>query len=220
MKSLFIALFTFLMILFLSISGCTSDTSSVQPTTPVVSTTHTLTLHATTLKLTTQTTPTNQLSTIEPSEMALQLSDLPTGYTIKERSERTTSDVDKLALDMGWIKGYTVKFQKIGTTSSDITLIQQDISIYPIDKISQNLPIVKTSLIKISNASYLVEPLSDPKIGDSSQVFRITISNLNMKLYLIQFVKADVYEQFEMFGTSTDYETLKNLAKIGAAKIK
>jgi len=44
--------------------------------------------------------PEIKLSTIEPSEMALQSDELPENYQIKERSEQVKSDVVKSALDL------------------------------------------------------------------------------------------------------------------------
>ena len=41
--------------------------------------------------------------------MALQLSDLPEGYEIQERSERVASDVRQEGLDQGWKRGYVVE---------------------------------------------------------------------------------------------------------------
>lgn len=52
----------------------------------------------------TPSTPEIKLSAIEPSEMAIQLDDLPENYQIKERSEQVRSDVVKSALDLGWKK--------------------------------------------------------------------------------------------------------------------
>jgi hypothetical protein len=149
--------------------------------------------------------------------MALSLSDLPQGYVIKERSERTTSDVDSKALALGWKKGYTVTFLHQGSTILDVTRIQQGISIYPIDKINDVMFTIQDSALKLSNETIKVEKLSDPKIGDSSQAFRITEGNL--RYYSISFTKYDVFEELSMTGTTTDYETLKDLANIAVAKI-
>ena len=66
-------------------------------------------------------TPTSEikLSTIEPSEMALQLSDVPDGFKIIERSEMTNSDVSYFGIDNGWKKGYFVRFERVDTKDLD-----------------------------------------------------------------------------------------------------
>jgi len=40
----------------------------------------------------------------------------------------------------------------------------------------------------------------------------------NSQLYMIAFVKYDVYEQLSTNGTAADYETLKQMTGIAAAK--
>ena len=192
-----------LIIILVCIAGCSTTPSTTQITpTP---------------------TPESILSTIDPSEMALQLSDMPDGFEIGERSERTRSDVSQGALDNGWKKGYYVFFQrKESKELKDIEYISQYISLYPIEKIDQPLISAKKSLIDSSNDSYLVEELSNPKIGNSSQAFRVkrTVLGQHATEFYIHFVKKDVYETFIDIGTSTDYENLKSIAKIAAAKIK
>ena len=46
--------------------------------------------------------PESRTATVEPSAMALQLSDLPDGYIIKERSDVAYADLNPLARDEGW----------------------------------------------------------------------------------------------------------------------
>ena len=191
MRTYFVATVLLLLILSVSITGC----SSVTPT-----------------------TPTNQLSTKDPSEMALQLSDLPEGYQIQSRGETTRSDVSYIFQDAtyGWTKGYSVGF-----LNSDGTFILHDISIFDIDQMDGILFLKGKSILVMSNATNSVDQLSDPNIGDSSKAYRIkrTIDGQTITAYTIVFTKKDVFEQVIMSGTMTDYEILKNLAKIAAAKI-
>ncbi len=157
------------------------------------------------------------LSTLEPSDMALQLSDFPGNFTIKERTERVKSDVNKDAIDLGWKKGYYVRYARIGESISDVTVIEQLISVYPIENVSKivNLP-------RESDKNITYDELSKPNIGDNSRAFRITTKDefgTEQKYYQIEFVRMDVYVSLYMSGTTTDYELLKGLAKKAEAKI-
>ena len=158
-------------------------------------------------------------SKTEPSKMALQPGDLPENFIIKERSERTTSDAAKAALENGWEKGYGVTFSRVDLNQRVGTEITQDISIYPIEKISHMLPVIKAGYTQQWGNTSVVEDLSDPKIGDQSQAFRITNTDKS-KTYIIIFNKMDVLETFTMTGITTDYETLKELAKKAASNVK
>lgn len=155
-----------------------------------------------------------KLSTVEPSMLALQLSDLPSNFTIKERTERIGSDVLQEARDLGWEEGYYVRFVKIGDNIFDATIVRHSISIYPSENISK---IIDIPMVSDSNRTY--DELSKPNIGDNSRAFRITTEDDN-RYYEIEFVKMDVYENIQMSGTTTDYELLKELAKKAEEKIK
>lgn len=156
-----------------------------------------------------------KLSSLEPSDLILQLSDLPSNFTIKERTERVSSDVSENARNLSWKKGYYGRFAKVETLL-DMTVIEHTISIYPIDNISKVLDIPMES-----NEYVTFEELSNPNIGDKSRAFRVTEkSGLETRYNFIQFNKMDVHETLYMRGTSTDYELLKELAKKAEAKIK
>ena len=169
-------------------------------------------------------TPSNpeiKLSTIEPSEMALQSDELPENYQIKERSEQVKSDVVKSALDLGWKKGYIVKFVQVELNNLEVTSIEQDISIYPIENINKSLSLQRVESTKYTaNNSNRIDDLSNPNIGDQSQAYRITNKSDNSKSYAIDFIKQDVFESLRMSGTFTDYEILKELAQTAAEKIE
>ncbi|MCX9014560.1 MAG: hypothetical protein OIN89_07180 [Candidatus Methanoperedens sp.] len=184
-----------LLIIMVLLSGCTEQTSTTSET----------------IKEQTKT----KLSSIEPSDLILQVSDLPSNFTIKERAERVKSDLDEDAKNLGWKKGYSVIFIK-GETIFDMTAISHSISIYPIDNISKVLDIPRKS-----NENRTYDELSNPNIGDKSKAFRVTEnSGFETRSYMIEFVKMDVYEYISIGGTSTDYELLKELAKKAEAKIK
>src|SRR5208337_1856034 len=205
MRKSIILTVAFLLILSIFIAGCTSISSTSIPT-PV------------------QTTAI-QLSTIDPSEMALTLSDVPAGFTIKEGSERTSSDMSQEAHANGWEKGYYVQFERSSTGTNtgvvDFEILEQTISVYPIDNVNQVLDERGPEILQTANTTFKVEQLSDPEIGDSSAAFRIKTSYSGVPIngFDIIFVKKDVYEEVASMGTSADYETLKNLANVSASKI-
>ena len=194
MRKCFIVLAILLIILTVSISGCTSE---------------------------------NKLSTIEPSEMTLQISDIPENFILEKSSESVPSDVSQWALDHGWKKGYYVIYNK----TDDIipipdTTITQYIAKFPIDNISLIIPNTVKNLKNQATENVSVDELSMPNVSDSSRMYRITTKGVNAKTYVILFVKKDVYEIIQVYESifeknkMKDYETLKQLANVAAAKIK
>ena len=161
--------------------------------------------------------PKPNLSTLELSELAIQVSDLPSNFTIKERSERVRSDLGQEAIDLGWKKGYYARYVKIGDNIFDVTIIEQIISVYPLENISKTL-----TLPRESGENITYDELSKPNIGENSRAFRITIkeNSEEKRFYKIEFSKMDVYEAILMSGTTTDYELLKELAKKAEIKIR
>lgn len=194
-------LLVLLLITMVFLSGCTQQTTTAPETN----------------KVTPQEQPKTKLSSLEPSNLILQLSDLSSNFSIKERTERVRSDVNEDARNLGWKKGYYVRFVK-GETLLDMMVIEHSISIYPIENISK---VITTQWKSDDNVTY--DELSKPNLGDDSRAFRITQKSefgQENRVYLIEFVKMDVYEALYMRGTTTDFEILKELAKKAEAKIK
>lgn len=160
----------------------------------------------------------NKSSTLDPSEMALQISDLPSGYV------KTNSDTINLVQNNQnfWNvkKGYQVGFAK-GSTKTDIVIVGQAILVVPIDKINQVLPNISSQYGKMGTQ---VVQLSNPDIGDSSIAFRVENPQEGFETsgesFNIAFVKQDVVEIIVMTGAQTDYDVLKTLAKKALEKIK
>ena len=167
-------------------------------------------------------TPESRIATIEPSGMALQLADLPEGYVIRERSDVAYADINPLARDEGWKKGYYVAFYRMNTWNYDITGITQQISVYPTDRIRIIFDEVKSGVESRSNASISVAELPFSKTGDQSIALRLTDANdqHGIMTYTVIFTKKDVLEQIEMKGTTTDYEVLKDIAGTAAGRIR
>lgn len=153
------------------------------------------------------------ITTKEPSQLALQLSDFPSGqnYTLKERTERVRSDVSSSGLELGWQKGYAVKYYRIGSIF-DMTAVEQAISIYPVENISKVLTIPYNS-----TENTTINELSKPNIGDDSRAYRFDTGT--DRIFRIEFIKMDVYISLDMYGITTDYELLKDLAKTVESRI-
>jgi hypothetical protein len=198
---IFMAVFV---LLSAGMAGCTSPAPS--PQTPTASP-----------------VPAKTQSTIAPSELALQLSDLPANFSLLEKGERNVSEMSNWSLDQGWNGGYYADYVKNDTNTSSVTLIEQLISVYPAENISLIVPdtvgsVKNWSAEDTNNRS--VEEVALPAIGDSSSVLKISDKSDNSHEYLIAFVKYDVYEQLYTNGTATDDETLNHLAGVASAKIR
>jgi hypothetical protein len=166
--------------------------------------------------------PESKTVTVEPSAMALQLSDLPDGYIIKERSDVAYADINPLAREEGWKQGYYVAFYRMDVRTYDITGISQQISVYPLDRIRIIFDDVKMNLQSSANTSATLTELPFPKTGDRTIALRTVDANdpYGIMTYTIVFTKKDVLEQIEMRGTTTDYEVLKDIAARAAQKIR
>lgn len=166
--------------------------------------------------------PENKLSTIEPSAMALQISDLPDGYSIRERSDVSYTEISPMARDEGWKKGYYVAFYRLNVKNYDITGITQQISIYPLNRMTLIFDELKNNLITQGNSTVSVTELPFPKTGDRTIALRSVDENdqYGIITYTVIFTKKDALEQIEMRGTTTDYEALKEIALKAALKIQ
>lgn len=164
----------------------------------------------------------SRVSTVEPSVMALQISDLPEGYTIKERSDVSYAEINPIARDEGWKKGYYVAFFRMNAKNYDITGISQQISIYPLNRMALIFDEVKNGIISRTNASVSVTELPFPKTGDRTIALRTIDANdsYGIIVYTVIFTKKDAFEQIEMRGTTTDYEVLKDITARAALKIR
>lgn len=159
-----------------------------------------------------------KLSTIEPAKMALQPADVPANFTLVEEFERNASEMRDWSLGMGWKKGYSASFE---TRGPDARGIDQLISVYPAENITLIVPNTIQSVKNWSaeDRNVTIEDLPSPGIGDASGALKVTQAGEPVNLYLITFVKYDVYEELVTNGTASDYEVLKTVARKAAAKI-
>lgn len=168
--------------------------------------------------------PVQTLSTVAPAEMALQPSDLPAGFVLLEKGDRNASDMRSWSLEHGWKGGYFAAYQKQDGTASSGIIIDQALSVYP----AENITLIVPDTLQLgktwadgdpANRSVEDDP-SLPSIGDFSRAMKITDKSDNTLEYMVVFVKQDVYMELYTNGTAADYETLKNLAGVAAAKIR
>ncbi len=173
---------------------------------------------------TSQAPPVSKTSTIEPSEMILQPSEIPVNFTLLEKGQRNVSDMNEWALDHGWKNGYYAVFLNNDPNAIPGTVIEQYISTYPVENITLIVPDTvsgwKNWTLEENNPNLSFEELSLPTIGDSSAAMKVSNKTDNTQVYSISFIKKDVFQQFWTNGTATDYDTVKQLAGIAAAKIK
>jgi hypothetical protein len=198
--SLMTVLLTCFIILSVGIAGCTSQAPSAPPA------------------------PATKTSTVEPAELLLQLSDMPANFTLVEKGERNASEMNEWALDIGWKKGSYAVFQKNDPREISGATIEQYTSVYPAENISLVVPDTvqswKIMTVEENSANVTLEEISLPTIGDSSAALKYSNTTDNTRLYVITFSKKDVFQNLFTNGTATDFETVQQLARVAAAKIK
>jgi hypothetical protein len=167
-------------------------------------------------------TPESETSTIPPSGMALQLTDIPSDYILKDRSVMVFPEVTQLTRDLGWRQGYFVSFYRINKEKDDQTGIRQSINIFPLENMNKVFSIEKEDMKSRADVSGTIYEIPFPTIGDTSIAFRGNNANdpSNYVVYSVLFTKKNVYEKITMSGTSTDYEVLKDIAQKAAEKIR
>jgi hypothetical protein len=202
-------IFVLILIFFVFLAGCSSSPQAQAEPTP-------------TSTPTIQPAPESRTATIPPSDMALQLPDLPPDYNIKDRSVMITPEVSQLARDLGWVQGYFVLFYHLDKDKNDQTFIRQSISIFPIENMNKVFTTEKEDMKSRSEESGSFHEMPFPTIGDMSIAYRSSNDNDPdyIVVYSVIFTKKNVYEKITMTGTTTDYETLKEISQKAAEKIQ
>jgi len=153
--------------------------------------------------------------------MALGLTDLPSDYILRDRSVMTTPDVTQLTRDMGWQQGYFVTFDRTGRIRSDQTRIRQSVYVFPVENIRRVYSLEKIAFEGTESMMASPYEIPFPDIGENSIAYRMTDTPESGQVtYTVLFTKKNVFERITMSGTSTDYETLKEIAGIAAEKIR
>jgi len=206
MKNRFIALILVVQLAVIS-AGCLSPAPALPPTQ--------IPLPAT------LPTPESTIATIPPGGMALQLTDVPPDYLIKDRTVIAYSEVSQIAHDLGWQQGYRVTFYRMNREKDDLTGIRQSISVYPMENMNKVYAIESEGILSNENGTTRYE-IPFPAIGDKSMAFRETRigDTMGLAVYTVIFKKKNVFETISMGGTTTDYEILKEVVRKAADKIR
>ena len=161
------------------------------------------------------------ISTVSPSEMALQKSDLPEGYFLRDRSVIPYEEEPKINRDLGWRQGYRVEFYRMNLGVDDLTGITQTIGIYPLDNMNKLYSVEREALLQEESPIEKYE-IPFPVIGDKSIAVRMTNPEDPYKVvtYTVLFENRNVFEKITMTGSTTDYEILKDIAKKASTQIR
>jgi hypothetical protein len=162
------------------------------------------------------------VATVPVSQMALQPSDIPSDYILKDRSDRTYLEMSQMSHDLGWRAGYAVSYYRVNQEKYDLTGLRQLIDLYPLANMNKVFDIEKEAIESQNTGTTKIYELPCPKLGERTLAYRKTDdqSHLSISTYTIIFTKKDVYEELTMGGTTTDFETLKELAQSAAEKIR
>ncbi|MGD0081412.1 MAG: hypothetical protein ABSB80_12295 [Methanoregula sp.] len=167
-------------------------------------------------------TPAFAVQTTSPaiSDLALTLSDFPGDYLLRDRSVVAYEQVGPVFRELSWQQGYEVSFYRMNRAKGDNTLVRQLISIFPADRVDTVYEVEKESMLAQPDGTMRYE-VPFPTTGDESIAFRENDLNAPERnvTYSLLFAKNNVYETITMGGTTTDYETLKDLALKAAGRI-
>jgi hypothetical protein len=151
----------------------------------------------------------------QSSDMALQPGDLPSAYTLQDRTVIALPEVSQLARQLGWQQGYYVSFSQRNGNNEVITRIWQSVNSFSSDNINGVFLIERDELRKEELSPGTRYEIPFPAIGERSIAFRETdpLDPERPVTYTVIFTKKNIYEKITMSGTSTDYELLKRLAQ-------
>ncbi|MDD5142839.1 hypothetical protein [Methanoregula sp.] len=165
--------------------------------------------------------PESPVASVPLSDLALSKEDLPSDYRLKDRTFTSYASAGQVYRDLGWQQGYEVTYYRMDTDLNDITMITQEIAVYPLKTVRDVYSLKKEKLLpeEDSRTDYQV-PF--PQTGDRSIAWReVSTSGITpVVTYTVIFTKKNVYEKIALAGTSTDYELLKSLAATAADKIR
>jgi len=169
--------------------------------------------------------------------LVLTPSEIPQNFTLRESRVKNSTEVSKLARDLGWQQGYVVRFTRPPEGISGQIEILQTVTRYP----AKNIPAIAALAEKQerSDNTMIFSNLSSPALGSYSQAFSGTVHTIiipepvsgnlpgpglvegtvQQDFVEIIFSKGDILEVLRMTGEGADYETLASLAQKAYAKI-
>ena len=104
-----------------------------------------------------------------PAQLILTLSDLPPGFTLAESRAKTSANVSRLALDLGWQEGYVVRYNSPAQSGRGEYEIVQTIAIYPSHNISRVTALAEQYDRSDSDLSFTDLPVHG--LGDTARAF-------------------------------------------------
>ena len=143
-------------------------------------------------------TPESPVSTVLPSAMALQLSDLPEDYILKDRADTIYPEPSQISRDLGWRMGYSVTFYRVNLVKFDMTGLRQIIGLYPIRNMNKVFDLAQDEMESQANGTITVFEIPLYRIGDQSIAYKTQDPSdpSHPAVYSILFVKKDVFEKY------------------------
>ncbi len=178
---------------------------------------------------------------INLSQLALTQSDVPQNFTLVESKAKTSQDVSKIALELGWQDGYVARFTSPALGGMGENEIVQSIAIYQERTIKdvigmaeqqgrsdtdlaytdipvQGLGVNARAFFGKASAQILLKPTqANPLIvGANKNEVQAVFKN---EVGQIIFSKGNTFEVIRVTGPSVDTALLVNLAQKAYAKI-
>jgi len=105
------------------------------------------------------------VATVPGSQMALQLSDIPSDYILKDRSDLTYLEMDQMSHDLGWRAGYEVTYYRLDQEKYDMTELRQVIDLYPLANMNKVFDIEEEDITAQENQTTQIYELPCPNMG-------------------------------------------------------
>jgi hypothetical protein len=196
------------LILLAVLAGCTSSVAPAGTPTPVLTT-----------------APAKTLSALEPQQMVLAPADLPGNFSLVKSAERNASHIQPWMKNAGWKNGYAVFLQKNETGSALHPFIWHYVYKFPLENATKVVDWQADGLVIYDakderNKNTTFTELASPGLGDKSRAVSMADKGDPETMYMIVFSRYDVYEELWCNATPADYENLKKVAAIAAAKIE
>lgn len=177
----------------------------------------------------------------EPAQLVLTQSDLPTGFALAESRTKNPSDMNRLALDLGWQGGHVVRYILPARDGNGVYEITHTIAIYPSRAIPDVIAYSYQQAQTDSNFMYSDYTVSG--LGEYARGFlgkagtQIPINTANDNPLMVNpdnpdakaefktdfseviFSKGDTFEVIKITGSSPDTALMLNLSKKAYAKI-
>ncbi|MFA6225363.1 MAG: hypothetical protein WC620_04055 [Methanoregula sp.] len=178
---------------------------------------------------------------IDPAQRGLTQSDLPQGFTLSESRTQNPSDMGKLALDLGWQSGYSVRYILPSQGGNGSYEIIHSVAIYPSGKIPD--VILCSDRQARSDSDFAYTDFVVNGLGEDNRAFSGTVTEQHLtktkesnpiiagpdnqqvqtrvktNFSEIIFSKGDTFEVVKMTGHSPDTALLLNLSQKAYSKI-